>query len=77
MSDNTPTPATTMTNVDPSELLKKPTLSIVEAGIVLGLGRSGAYECARRGEIPTIKMGRRLLVPTAKLKAMLGMDEAA
>jgi excisionase family DNA binding protein len=52
-------------------LLRRPTLSVPEAGQVLGIARGSAYEAARRGEIPTIKIGQRLRVPTAKLLAML------
>ncbi len=59
---------------DPREV---PTLSIEEAGAMIGLGRSGAYEAARRGEIPTLRFGRRLRVPTAALRKMLGMDECS
>ena len=47
------------------------TYKIEEAGRLLGIGRNGAYEAAHRGEIPTIKIGRRLLVPKAALEAML------
>lgn len=56
------------------ELLSKPTLSIEEAGKVLGLGRGGAYEAARRGDIPTISFGARKRVPTARIITMLGVD---
>ena len=38
---------------------------------MLGISRSAAYRAAARGEIPTIRIGGRLLVPTAKLYAML------
>lgn len=51
------------------------TLTIEQAGRLLGLSRSAAYRAAARGDIPVIRIGRRLLVPTAKLLAMLGMDE--
>ena len=37
----------------------------------LGLGRSAAYEAARRGEIPTIRIGKRLLVPIVAIERML------
>lgn len=54
------------------------TYKIEEAGTLLGIGRNGAYEAARRGEIPTIKIGRRLLVPKAALEALLaGKGKAA
>jgi excisionase family DNA binding protein len=59
-----------MTLPDPHE---SPTLTIEEAAKALGVGRSAAYEAARRGEIPTISIGRRLVVPTALLARMLGL----
>ena len=51
--------------------MEKKTLSIIEAGEVLGIGRSAAYEAAKQGELPTIKIGRRLLVPIALLERLL------
>jgi excisionase family DNA binding protein len=48
------------------------TMTIPEAAELLGISRSAAYRAVTRGEIPTIRIGRRLLVPTAKLYAMLG-----
>ena len=53
----------------------RPTMSIEEAGSALGLGRSAAYEAARRGELPTIRFGRRKVVPTAALRRLLSLDE--
>jgi len=47
-------------------------MSVEAAGTVLGLGRSASYEAVRRGDIPAIKIGRRLLVPTAHLRALIG-----
>jgi excisionase family DNA binding protein len=37
----------------------------------LGISRNSAYAAARRGQIPTIRIGRLLLVPTAALDRML------
>lgn len=51
-----------------------PTCSVEEAAAWLGLGRSAAYECARHGELPVIHLGRRLRVPTARLRVLLGLD---
>jgi excisionase family DNA binding protein len=57
------------------EARQLPTVITVEqAGELLRLGRSAAYEAARRGELPTMRFGRRLLVPTGKLLALLGID---
>jgi excisionase family DNA binding protein len=48
------------------------TMTVEEAAVQLGVSRSSAYEGVRRGDIPVIKIGRRLLVPTAHLQRMLG-----
>jgi hypothetical protein len=53
---------------------ERPTVSVEEAGQWLGLGRSSAYEAARRGEIPTLRFNRTLRVPTARLRVLLGID---
>jgi len=53
------------------------TTSVPEAGKLLGIGRNAACEAARRGDIPTIKIGKRVVVPTALLKRMLGLEPAA
>ncbi|MDQ3640427.1 MAG: helix-turn-helix domain-containing protein [Actinomycetota bacterium] len=50
-------------------------MSVEDAGAALGLGRSAAYEAARRGELPTIRLGRRLVCPTAALRRLLCLDE--
>ena len=47
------------------------TTTVTEAAKLLGIGRNQAYEAARRGEIPTIRIGRRLLVLLAALERML------
>ena len=46
-------------------------LTIEEAGKLLGLGRSGTYEAARRGDIPTLRIGSRILVPKVPLLKLL------
>ena len=45
--------------------------TIEEARKLLSLGRSGAYEAARRGDIPVLRIGRRWLVPRVALDKML------
>jgi excisionase family DNA binding protein len=51
------------------------TLTIEECASILRLSRGSAYEAARTGQIPTIRIGRRLLVPRGKLLRMLGEAE--
>jgi excisionase family DNA binding protein len=50
------------------------TITIEQAAHVLGLGRTAAYEAARRGELPTRRLGRRLLVPVPALLTWLGAN---
>lgn len=51
-----------------------PTMRVDEVAIELGISRASAYEAVARGEIPSIRIGRRVLVPTAALRRMLGVD---
>ena len=41
------------------------TYSVKEAAALLGVSSNAAYEAVHRGEIPTIRIGRRILVPRA------------
>ena len=67
----TKTPAPDSTKLpDPSE---EPVCSVVRAGQILGVSRSTAYAAVNDGEIPSIRLGRRLVVPTAPLLRMLGL----
>lgn len=56
------------------DLESRITLTIDEVASLLGIGRTAAYEAARRGEIPTRKLGRRVLVPVPAFRAWLGDD---
>jgi excisionase family DNA binding protein len=49
-------------------------MTLDEVAPVLGISRDTAYKGARSGDIPTIRVGRRLLVPTAALRRMLALD---
>ena len=55
----------------PSEPPVRLTMSVEEAAIVLGISRTFAYEAVARGEIPCIRIGRRILVPKIALEKML------
>ncbi len=52
------------------------TLTVEEAARALGIGRGLAYEAVRRGEIPTVRIGRRLLVPRPALDRLLEDPES-
>jgi excisionase family DNA binding protein len=50
-------------------------LTVEEAAELLGISRGLAYEAVRVGALPSVRIGRRILVPTARLLAMF--DEGA
>jgi excisionase family DNA binding protein len=52
--------------------LSNPTLTVKEAAEVMGIGRNAAYAGVRNGVIPSIRFGRRVVIPTAKLLELLG-----
>jgi hypothetical protein len=60
------------------EALARPTMPIPEAGEVFyGLGRNAAYEAARRGDIPTVKIGGRKLAVVSVIAQKLGLPFTA
>lgn len=52
--------------------MEKQTYTVEEAAKILGIGRASAYEAVHRGDIPSIRIGDRILVPKAALDWMLG-----
>ncbi len=56
-----------MADKDPERLV----YSVTEAGKLLNLSRGSTYEGIRTGQIPSVKIGRRILVPRAALDRLL------
>lgn len=56
------------------QLASRATITIEQTAQILGLGRTAAYDAARRGELPTRRLGRRLLVPVPALLEWLGAN---
>ncbi|MGD9753797.1 MAG: helix-turn-helix domain-containing protein [Acidimicrobiia bacterium] len=50
----------------------KLTYTVPEAAALLGISRTTAYECVRRGEIPSLHLGRRILITRTQLEQLLG-----
>lgn len=44
---------------------------VPEAGAMLGLSRNASYAAAKRGDIPTIRIGKLIRVPKAAFDQML------
>ena len=56
------------------------TYTVEEAAKLLRIGRNQGYDAARTGELPTIKIGKRILVPRLALERLLaqaGQSESA
>jgi len=53
----------------------KLTLTVKEAAKALGISRGLAYEMVKSGEIPSIRLGKRILVPQRALELLLECDE--
>lgn len=51
------------------------TLTVPEAARILGISRTSAYEAAHRGELPTVQIGRRMLVPYKALLRLLDVEQ--
>jgi excisionase family DNA binding protein len=50
-----------------------PLLSVEQACKLLGVSRSAGYRAAATGDLPTLRWGHRLYVPTARLLTLLGV----
>jgi excisionase family DNA binding protein len=53
------------------KLVDRKTCTVKEAAKMLGISQPSAYEAAARGEIPTVRIGKRILVPLVALDRML------
>lgn len=58
----------------PDSLRGRLTITVPEAGALLGINRDAAYAAVERGEIPALRLGRRICVPVAPLLKLLGVD---
>jgi excisionase family DNA binding protein len=54
------------------------TITVDEAARLLGISRTLAFKAVRSGEIPAIRVRRRILVPVVRLnRLLLGADDDA
>jgi len=49
------------------------TLTVEQAAKLLGIGRSTAYELVHTGDIPSLRLGRRIVVPIGQIATQLGI----
>jgi excisionase family DNA binding protein len=60
-----------------SDFNTRRTISVDQAARVIGIGRDAAYDAVRNGDIPSIRVGRRILVPIKALDRLLDVGGAA
>ena len=49
----------------------RPAMSVAEAAAALGISRALAYDLVRQGEIPSVRLGRRIVVPRIAVEQLL------
>ena len=59
-----------MTDIE-AQADKRLVYDVPEAGALLGLNRNAAYAAAKRGDLPTIRIGKLLRVPKLAFEQML------
>jgi excisionase family DNA binding protein len=52
------------------------TVTVQELAQLLGISRNHAFRSVQRGEIPSFRIGRRLLIPVSFLDAVLDASTA-
>lgn len=57
--------------LDTAPKLETAVYTVEEVAQLLRIGRSSAYEAVRRGQIPALRLGRRLRVPRSALEQLL------
>ena len=57
--------------------MERATVTVEQAAQILGIGRNSAYEAVRRGQIPAIRLGKRLVISRAALERLLSEGQSA
>ncbi len=50
-------------------------VTVPEAAAMLGISRNFAYQLVREGKLPSIRFGKRILIPRLALEKMLAKDD--
>lgn len=52
-------------------------MTVTEVAAALGISRTTAYECVRTGDLPALRLGGRIVLPTQAIDDLLGQVSAA
>ncbi len=55
----------------PNKTTSPTVLTVVEVAKILRIGKISVYQAIQRGEVPSIRIGRRILIPKFALEQML------
>jgi len=55
-------------------MTQRQTYTVIETSKLLGIARNSAYEAVQRGEIQALRFGKRIVVPRAVIRKMLGEE---
>ncbi len=50
---------------------ERATMSVESAAKLLGIARGSMYQAVRRGEVPSVRIGRRIVIPRRALERLL------
>jgi excisionase family DNA binding protein len=51
--------------------IERRTFTIPEAAVIVGVGKSTLYEHVKNGDVPCVRLGRRVVIPAHVIEAML------
>lgn len=66
-----------MATLTTDEIRTRDVITVDELGELLGVSRGSAYKAVQTGEVKSLKIGRRILIPVRPLLALLGVDDRA
>ena len=52
------------------------TFTVEETAVLLGISRSAAYQAANKGLIPSLRIGRRIVIPKKKIDEMMNKSQS-
>lgn len=58
------------------DLSTRAVLTVPEAAELLGLAERSVRRALEAGDLPVLRVGRRTLIPTAPLSALLGLEKS-
>ncbi|WP_433622265.1 helix-turn-helix domain-containing protein [Nocardia sp. CA-120079] len=55
-------------------LLSEPTVSVPDAARLLGVGKSTVYAAAKSGDVPAVRVGNRVRIPSRWVRQVLELQ---